>query len=346
MIAWLLTSAILSGIGALVYRFLIQPYGPARLNKTAVYIAISASLLLPAWFQPAHSHRHADALALHESIDPLQLQQFCQCEQPDYGHRVHFRVSASYNQLLLHKNWIAGFVLAGAGFVVLRAMGQMLYLLVLARRSAQRRVTIAGREVTALYGTRYGAGAFWLGRPFLIWQEEMNALSPIEQEAVAAHELSHLRQYNTIEKAALQTLQCFWLLNPAFYYFRRELHLLSEQLADEAGSRVMGSKKIYAHLLLRLKAGQMLHSVSHFNTRPLLRTRIERLMQAQKRRKGLMLLLLLMPCLQFAFTQPTLGAAQAALQRVECYEDACLNQPDAQELYYCTDCHSVCQPGS
>ena len=130
----------------------------------------------------------------------------------------------------------------------------------------------------AAYPRPHSVGTFWLGKSYLIWQEQLGTLTEQELHAVYRHELSHIQQGNTFEKAALRLIQCLWCWHPVFYLVRKELTLLSEFLADEAGASVLPKPQAYAHLLLNLQVLKSLPLAQHFQQSQL-RKRIERLLQ-------------------------------------------------------------------
>ncbi|TAE59439.1 MAG: hypothetical protein EAZ89_02475, partial [Bacteroidetes bacterium] len=296
MIAYLITSALLSWLGLLLYLGAGRRWLNVAQQRIFIHLTIAASLALPLVVSLPASLQQANPelkpLAFGQPIAHSALQQYCRCERPDYSHRIRYRANVAYNLLLERKELMAGTVFGAMGLVALWLMLQLLYLRWLVRSSQVRPFDWQDIHCLLLYPRRpMPAGAFWLGKPYIIWSESLDQLAENERLAVIRHEWSHLRQMNTSERFALLMIQCLWLLNPAFYYFRKQLSLLSEYIADAQGADAMGSKKAYAQMLLRLKEGQSLPAISRFSGGSL-GLRIRRLLHKAEPRQALWPMLL------------------------------------------------------
>ena len=192
-----------------------------------------------------------------------------------------------------------------------------------------------------------GAGAFQLRQKYIVWQEGMADLNAAEQSAIFRHELSHLAQYNTLEKAILRLIQCFWFFHPVFYYFRKELELISECIADQAGSKAMPHPRRYAELLLKLKSQQFVPLVQYFRG-GILKLRVQSLLQEQRPFKGLALIVFVgLASIQLYLINPLSAQIAETLYELETYEEIYHKvSPQTEEAVYCTDCNTVCQPES
>ncbi|RMG71151.1 MAG: hypothetical protein D6722_07330 [Bacteroidetes bacterium] len=349
MISYLLTSAFLSWIGGLAY-VLVRRWLSLRQRRGLLHAVILGSLVLPLAVGPDEHLASPRPLAAYNfglQLDTEALQQHCRCEQPNYAHRLHYRAHAVVNLMLRHKPLLKGGILAAMAGVLVLLLIQLGYVHRLVRASAQRRVTVDGRSYILLYPDRpLGAGAFWLGRSYIVWSPEMDQLPLAERLAVMRHECSHLRQGNTVEFALLLLLQCWWLLNPVFYLLRRELRRLSEYLADEAGLTALPDRPTYARLLLRLLEGQSMLLVAHLGARDL-SLRIRRLLAGPERRGRSRRWALLMGVLglQLGLTLPLQARVQASLRALQTYADLYQKAPpQSEEAVYCPDCDSICTP--
>lgn len=356
MISWLITSILLSWTGLTVYLLLVRRRGSAWQRKWFLYAIIGASLILPALLRPVSDK----PIALPEEYavvafgqqwhgTDMHLKHFCECEQPNFSHRIRYRTHHWYNVLLEYKYWILGVILTAMMLVLVRLVFQYRYLFMLKKNGRLENRSLDEGDIVILHPEkRIGAGAFQLmGKPYIIWQPEMDHLENSEVNAILSHEYSHLRQYNTLERAGLKLLQCIWLLNPAFYFLQNELDLISELIADEAGSKAMNSRKAYAQLLLNLKVGQRTGLVSGFKTGGRLGTRIRFLLKKNNKPHWALPLMALM--LVFGadiLTAPRLNAqVDTTLRELATYEEICREYPAEEEVIYCQDCETVCHPG-
>jgi hypothetical protein len=353
MINYLITSTLLSMIGWLAYLFLVRRKAAPWHQKFFIYFILLSSLGLPLitssefhddrWAPPAE--QESLAFGTLWQVEESQLQHFCQCENPNIAHRVHYRSNKAYNFFLQHKKTLLLLMGLAMVLVIARMLAQYLFLIYLARTSRKEHRSWKGQGFTILFTPKPQAlGAFQLDRPYIIWQEEMKMLEPKEQNAIIQHEISHLRQFNTLEKTLLNLIQCFWLLNPFFYFFRKELDLISERIADQKGWEALGSRKAYASLLVRMKELQSLPLVSAFKGSSL-KTRVSYLLQNPQGHWAYPLLaLFLVFCLQISFVNDLSAQVDQTVKSLATYEEIYLNHPEEEACYYCTDCHSVCLP--
>ncbi|MEZ4827456.1 MAG: M56 family metallopeptidase [Bacteroidia bacterium] len=352
MINFILTSIFLSGIAWLVYVFFIRNKVSLRGQKGFIYFSISASLLLPLTvasgesYFPAPNHS-VKPLSFGQRIEPTELRQYCRCENPDYSHRIRYRANTVYNFLFDYKLWLEGFIASAVGILLLHFCAQVVFLMRLAKNSNKERVVVDGQPFFLLFTRRkLGIGAFRLTDNYIIWQEDMKDLPEDERKAVFLHELSHLHQYNTLEKAILRIIQCIWFANPGFYFFRNELDFISECIADSRGAQALSSRNHYAGLLLKMKSLQHVQLVQHFKGN-VLRRRIEMLIREPETSRrfsfypGILLLLIA----QLMLVRPVSAQVSLTLHSLETYEEIYHKiTPGQTDAIYCTDCETVCSP--
>ena len=354
MISWLLTSALLSGIGWLLYIIRVKSYATLRQRKLFIYMTLAGSLLIPliAGIESTPITEHSQVMApleWGEKITSTELQQFCNCVTPDYGHRISYKANATLNWLILHKSEFLQLIIATITLIGIHLLCQTLYLIYLVRTGQKTPMKIGEMQFLLLRHKRLPAiGAFQLLDKYIIWQDGMAHMSDTERAAIYRHELSHLKQRNTLEKIVLRLILCIWFFNPFHYFFRSELGKISEFLADDAGAELLGSKKAYAHLLLKVQQWKQLPSLVTGIGKTFLAVRIARLLEtpSEKSKPSLSWMLLFVILLQFSCASPLLNGVDHSLQELGAYEEIFhkvdVNQEDA---IYCTDCESVCQPG-
>lgn len=350
MITYLLTTTLLSWLGMGIYWGVVRRRATLMQQRSFIHVIILASLTLPLLtpkhVQPTLSPTpHVAALPFGAPLDHGDLKRYCRCERPDYTHRIHYRTSATYNFLLSHKYWLGYAIAIAVAITFLILMLQIGYLWRLVRRSRHQPINVDGHSCIILIPERpLGIGAFYLGKSYILWQESLAQLSEAERQAIYRHELSHLLQGNTIEKALLRLIQCLWLANPAFYLMRKELELLSEFIADRTASRSFGGIKPYASLLLKVKLLQA-PKVTSALTGSKLRRRIEQMVQPTRESRvlgwlGLSLALIF----QMALTSPLSISISDTINKIETYEEISQQAPPETEVIYCQDCETVCLP--
>ena len=353
MISYLITSSLLLIPAWLMYRLLVRGRTSSLQQKAFVYLTIGGSLLLPALgtqsvlpLPAPNATIPAQGFGLR--IEASHLQQYCRCESPNYAHRVQYQANAWYNLLFKHKLWLNVAIFAAMGFSLLRLVFQLFYLYRLVNQSQKKQIVVAGKAVCLLLTPKkLGIGAFWLGKPYVIWQEELSSLTEVEREAVFRHELSHLHQKNTLEKGVLSLIQCLWFFHPLFYFFRKELALLSEFIADEKAAPLLPSPQAYARLLLRIKEYQHLPMVDGLHQQSL-RLRIEHLLSTPSSPRTSVIWLLSMlglGMLQLALVGPLSAHVNQQVIELQTYEKIYHKVPTrTNQAVYCTDCETICTP--
>lgn len=354
MINYLITSILLSAIGGFTYMLFVKRHASAQHRKLFIYMVIISSLGLPAFTVDADQVQENVMIiddvvvpfGAHWDVNEIQLQHYCNCQQPNFAHRVSYRSNTLYNFFVEHKMKFTLAILIAMGLVLIKVMLQYVYLFKLMKRSDKEEMIFEGKAYTVLHTPKpHSIGAFQLNKSYIIWQEEMNSLDQAQLNAIIQHELSHLKQYNTIEKAILSLIQCWWLLNPFLYFFKKELELVSELIADQRGVKALGSRKSYAILLLQLKELQVLPVISHFLGANDLKSRIEHVLKTPPSYSHRPLLAMFVVLgLQLTVVNSLSAKVVDTLQQFETYEEIYLNHPEEDECYYCTDCHTVCFP--
>jgi hypothetical protein len=157
------------------------------------------------------------------------------------------------------------------------------------------------------------------------WQQ----LTTDEKEAALEHELTHLKNRDTLTILFLELVKIVWWLNPAYYTLRRSIELEQELAADDAVIAKTNNPKSYAQLLLKMTE---LESGGGGNAKPpvnqlkgsILSWRIQELLnkhqdikQQPSRLKLLVLLIGTFLYLSLAMIQPSLKKYQKLMQQYE-----------------------------
>lgn len=351
MINYIITSSLLVIPAWLLYVCLVRNRTTLQRQKIYLYVMLTGSLVFPLVFPMGEStflapHPQVEAMGFGTRIDHHALQQYCRCEQPNYAHRIRYRANIWYHFLFKNKSWLSLGILMAMSSVLMMLIVQLFYLKGLIKQSRQESIEIDGDVCVLLYPKQaHSVAAFWLGKSYIVWQAQLEDLSEEERLAVYRHELSHLHQFNTVEKAAFRFLQCLWGLNPVFYLIRKELNLLSEYLADESGTLALPRKQ-YAHLLLHLQSLKSVPFAAHFGHSDL-RKRIEHLLQppAPTRFPYWQVAIGAIFALQLICVFPLSAEVSQTLKELSTYEVIYHKvDPDTKEAVYCTDCETVCTP--
>lgn len=351
MIPYLLTSFLLSFIACLVYIFALKKKASALQRKYFIYFSFVICLLSPSILVPhfsAHQNKHIDvtSFVFLKPIDQTTLQHYCDCENPNYTHRISYRADAFYHFLVDHSLYIkVGILLAVIG-VAIYSFLQIYFLYNLAIKLPSESTKMNEKTVYLLQADgKYPFAAFYLNKPYIILHSKLLNLEEDSRNAIIAHEFSHIQQRNTWEIILLRFLQCVWLFNPVFYFFRRELHLISECIADEAGAKIMKSKKAYAHLLLGLKTPSRKLGLTQALLQKSLKTRIQHLCYSSRLKIiPLLSTYVFTISLQVLLLIPIFNYSIALAESWVTYEKIYTTYPDKQEVMYCTDCEQVCEP--
>lgn len=354
MIVYLITTSLLSFIGWALYVLLVRERYSWSQQKNFILITLLFSFLFPLVFYPKSSkilkpNPLVQPLAFGQSIDHRELQSYCNCPNPNYTHRIKYRTNGYLNFILKNKSYLNLPIGIGLALVLSIFIVQLLYLRKLVRHSDKKSIQLEGETLTLLIPpSPHSIGAFYLDKKYVIWQEELEKLSDVERKAILLHEFSHLRQRDTLLKALLRIAQCFWLLNPAFYYFRRELDLLSECIADEEGSKAMKGTLSYANLLIKIKEWQQV-PLANYLKGSILFKRIHRLTHrpGPSKLRNYFLSAALLVALQGLISVPLARQISNWFLAFETYEEI-YQKVDTHhsEAIYCQDCETVCQPAN
>ncbi|MFU1855480.1 N-acetylmuramoyl-L-alanine amidase [Sphingobacterium sp. NGMCC 1.201703] len=212
-------------------------------------------------------------------------------EQPNLWDRMEFKKILAYAYLV-----IAGFFLTR---LVYRSLKLLFYLKKMDFQKHQ------GIKVIAPFNRFNNCSIFH----YIVM--DRNTLESPEGKLIFAHEAQHILKGHAWDKLYIELMCCFFWINPAIYWVRKELHRLHEFQVDRAVGECYG-KTDYASFLLNLT--QQHQQLDYMQSRILknqneLVERVDRLMRnLSPRTKGYQYLLLV-PCIcvlivSFSFINP------------------------------------------
>lgn len=334
MIAWLLSSIVLSCLGAGLYLIFRSRFTQQRHRKALIGLILGGSLGLPLIFGSVY----APHFAVEAHPEVTTVQEYCHCQDPEASDKLMFEAVQGYELLLSYEHEVLLGLLAIAGLMIGLLVFKFAYLLFLTRKGYVQREE-EGIHYRELSGTvRMPAGSFRLFRKYILWHPKLSQLTEQEQRAVRWHEISHLKQANTYENLVLGLLQAIWFLNPAFYFFRAELLRISEYMADDLAVQKTGNAKEYALLLVKLKSQSWQLGLSAFSNRGL-KKRIMRLVaeepvKSRKRFPFWLAFALLFPLTGFSAQQ----AIEQEMQEIRAYAYMSAQNSEKGTEEFCKRC--------
>jgi len=284
----------------------------------------------------------------------ISTQDFCNCPEVEKSSLLMFHSSPWYNFLIWQKGAVWNLLGIAAFFLLLLIAVNMLYLQHLINNSVKRVMNIEGKKVTILYPQKKRAVAsFHLWGRYIIWQQEMDDLSEEECHAILWHEMAHISQKDTWIKLLVNLTQVIWMVNPVFYFLKKELDRLSEFVADEFAAKRFGDARAYAQLLFRMKtqkanpanpansANPANLAMTHAFTGNLLKDRIKHLITPQKELRSPYCVLRIVFISSFLLLASTniLPFVDVQLGKLEVYQNLMEQHRTSGGTVFCKHCH-------
>lgn len=215
----------------------------------------------------------------------------CHCEVTQKSEIVQFQYNPYYNFLLTCKAPVFWFFVVMFALFTLDLLLKLGCLLWLLANSQKEKRTLAN---TTFYLLRpavqlpdLAVSSFTLWQHYIIWTPELELqFDKQEQQAILLHEVAHLQQRDTWQQVLLYTLRLVWWMQPMYYWFKRELGVLNEYVADDFAAAHFGNPKAYAKVLVKAKELQLQkHEMSLLLAfaKGLFRQRVVRLVQQSSR---------------------------------------------------------------
>lgn len=347
VLSYIFSTILLSWMGIAAYGLLtrLRPSITARRATLWFVLALSLTLpLTPPFTQTNYRHIsiqpngkvHLDHQA---HVGPSNVQDFCQCDNPHAGDVILYQTSRIYD-FLLSNQFTLWILLTGiGGLLMLRIFVKLGGLLFRMRRYRAETIDLLGHRVRIVRDMPgISAASLRLGGKFIFWNQQLDALPAADQQAILAHELSHLLQRNSWEKTFLAVLQMIWWVNPVFYFISKELELLSEYAADEYAVEKTGNPKQYAGLLLRMKTSETFAPVQFFRGSRLKR-RIEKVLKSSRRpRLQLVSALIVWVVLVTPGELLAKQIVKEQLQDIEVYEFLTERNQETGQIQFCRKC--------
>jgi len=354
----------LSIVGAIFYYLLLRKQWTAQQQKGIILGIVVLSLSIPFVIDGLQSNATpAQETCLHNhEIPEIVISQycpangelemcyeiatrqtnFCKCEAVEKANLLMYKQNPVYDFLITHKAKVDLFFLIGIGTMLFILMMRIAYLLILIASSQRKKVVFEGKIYTILYPKKkIAVCSFKFWHNYILWQEDMKHLNEMEQNAIIWHEISHLEQRDTWLKIIFNLMQSIWWLNPVYYFFAKELERISEHIADELAVKKMGSTKIYASLLVKMKRRQNLPLTHAFNNSQL-KIRVEYLLQKKSVRQkklasfvGFFMLMSVVLCSTTFYTMPSISKT---MDDIKFYETLSKEYQNTGKSVFCKNC--------
>ena len=300
ILAYITLSYILSLAGFFGYKYLCRSSSPTQ-KKIYIHAVVICSLALPypllqitasplnlSFLQGSNNEEiaSADHAAISECYKmALNEVDFCNCQDLEMGNIVLLSEDPILNRYLDNKSmlWIISVTIILALLVVL--LLRIGYLVFLIKTSERNQIRIGKQTYTILrHPTRHYAASFRLIKKYILWKPSLDLMDENAKKAVLYHEVAHLRNWDTWQQIFLSLLKVIWIVNPFFYFIKRELSLISEYMADAFAVKNTGDPAMYASLLIQLKENQQYGIHQQFGADDL-RLRIMNILEPQENDK-------------------------------------------------------------
>lgn len=281
MISYLLLTYLLSIIGISFYFLFIKKRAATQYQKITLLTIVLLSLGVPFFvdgFSSSLTSTYQSCINQHPIPETVYMaycpaggdemhmcfevaketEHFCNCQQIAEANLLLFKKNSLYD-FYIQNEWVINYIIFFIAFWVgLNLLIRIGYLIYLVLNSKKEICTIGNYSFTILHTPRkHAVSSFYLHKPYIVWQAEMALLSAEEKEAILWHEISHLQQFDTWIKIALQSIQTIWFFNPAFYWLNKEVSRLNEHIADELAVLKTGNVQWYASVLVKMKRFQL-----------------------------------------------------------------------------------------
>lgn len=344
IVSYILTSVLLSLLGCGVYLLYRWLHPAPKGRRLMAWLVIVSSLTIP--FSPrigGFSGTHGpETSATHGALGHIPpagqtINEFCHCTEPQTSDIIFYQASRIYDVLLANAAFIGLLLALTTAFFLLRHSLRIIKLHRMVRRAQPEHIVIQGIRIRLVRGN-HAPGALRLFGKYIFWNDQLDQIPEADRQAILLHELSHIRQHNTLEKILLSAIQGLWFFNPALYFFKSELELLSEYNADAYAAQHSPSRKRYAHLLLNIHS-QAQFAFGHFFKGSRISKRIAYLLGKQRPRK-LPLLPAALIGLGLLFSTEIYAQAtiQDSLHEMEMYEFMTRTNQETGQQEFCVKC--------
>jgi bla regulator protein blaR1 len=198
--------------------------------------------------------------------------------------------------------WLVELWFAGVVLLSLRSAGGILLVERLRRKEAiplpenilqiceglQRRMGLT-RAIRYCESLRLDAPAVagWIGPVVLLPVSALSGLTAAQLEAVIAHELAHIRRYDTLVNLFQVGVETLLFYHPAVWWLGARVRAEREHCCDDAAVAFCGSPVTYAHALARMAESKAAPQLAMAANRSPLVERITRLLGANNKAEAL-----------------------------------------------------------
>lgn len=368
MLVFIVISYLLSAFGYGVYFCFFKNKVAHSLQKRILYFVIAACFIVPLganyylnWQAPQQVQTSFIEESFVEVCDnfcpseeeislcfdiAMTTDDFCNCAKVTEESLVVYHSNKYYDFVMYNSNNLKkAFLTAGLLLLVL-LLFKIIALNYVIFTSKRKPIVVDGEAYTLLQPSiNLPVASFRLLSKYIIWEEGLNLLSKKEQLAVLHHEIAHIKNYDTWWKIIEHLLFTVWLLNPVFYFVKKDFLRLTEFLADEYAVGKTGSPKHYANLLLKLK--QQRHSLVLTNAylattgKKLLKARIYNILQQPIQKKyNISVGVIAMATVYFVISLGTFNFVQTEVQKLEVYETLSNQHNSTGLTVFCKHCLS------
>ncbi len=367
MLTYVLLTYILLAIGWLLYNLFVTKFVGYQGRKIFLLAAALCSLVIPSFFTKYELKRsitttpqfncNYDVLAefcpkeeILEACFSLALTEknFCHCQHISKENIIVYDDNKFFDFLVWQEHSLQNLLLIGSALILLALLFQILYLQSLIYTGKKQKISIGGKDYTLLYHNKYQKiGSFRFFGQYIVWNEELDALSTPDKHAILWHEIAHIEQKDTWLRFIINALQPVWLFHPLYYFIKNELNELSEFIADKVAMVRSGeSPKEYAGLILRMATVEsrsshnktsMIHNFSGQD----LKRRISNILNKNNDQRSTKMLLVAMGALLVSYTfisyeiSPIL---QWQIDKLEIYEVLSEENHQHGKTIFCKEC--------
>lgn len=365
MLAFILISYLLSAIGYGAYYCFFKNKVANSTQKRILYFVIASCFVVPLgahyylnWLVPQQTSLVEESFVevcdnfcpSEEEIShcydvAMTTDDFCNCAKVTEESLVVYHSNSYYDFLMYNSNnlkntfLIAGLLLLTFLLLKIIALNYIIF------TSARKPIVVDGVAYTLLQPSiSLPVASFRLINKYIIWEESLNLLSEKERQAILHHEIAHIKHYDTWWKIVEHLLFTVWLLNPIFYFLKKDFLRLTEFLADEYAVEKTGSPKLYANLLLKLKQQHNLALASAYRAttgKKLLKARIYNILQQSNQKKyNISFGIITMGAIYFLISLGTFSFIQNEVNKLEVYETLSNKHYNTGNIVFCKHCLS------
>lgn len=365
MLAFIVISYLLSAIGYGIYYCFLKNKVANSTQKRVLYAVIAACFIVPIGAHyyinfevaPQTSLVEESFVEVCDNFCPNEVEishcydiamttdDFCNCAKVTKESLVVYHSNKYYDFLMYNSNALKSTFLLAGGLLLLLLLFKIIVLNYVIFTSKKLPIVVDGEAFTLLQPSiNLPVASFRLFNKYIIWEEGLYLLSDKERQAILHHEIAHIKNYDTWWKIVEHLLFTVWLLNPIFYFIKKDFLRLTEFLADEYAVEKTGSPKLYANLLLKLKQQNSLAFASAYRAtsgKNLLKARIYNILQQPTQKKyNISASVLAMATVYFLISLGTFSFIQNEVQKLEVYETLSNQHYSTGNTVFCKHCLS------